>query len=276
MFDTSPENPRISSYLRFVTAVECSVVFLAAVLLYFLPGLAEDVWAWSIPPFNARFVGAIYVAAYLPLLIFWFVARWTPGRFVLWQIFTFTALIMVTMIVHRGSFAWDRPSTYLVFWPLYIFLPINSAIFLYESRGIGGRAASDLSPAWRGILLIFSLFGGFHGLGLLLAPEQFSAYWPWLVDAFHARIYASAFITPAAGAWILLSRRGAASEHLIFGLNLIAGGFLPILGTLWTNASVSAERQIRYDAGTWIFFIIFILTGLLGIGQVLLAVRKAK
>jgi hypothetical protein len=50
------------------------------------------------------------------------------------------------------------------------------------------------------------------------------------------------------------------------GLNLVAGGFLPILGTLWTNVSVPAERQINFSsAGTWAFFLIFFLTGSLGV-----------
>lgn len=276
MFDASPENPRIPSYLRFATAVECSVVLFAAVLLFFLPGVSRDVWAWNVPPFNSRFVGAIYFAAYLPLFLFWYTARWTPGRLVLWMIFVFTALIALVMFIHWDAFAWDRPSTFIVFWPLYIFLPINSAIFLFKSRGIQKRDASDLTPIWRGVLTAFSLLGGLYGLGLLIAPGPLTTFWPWDVDAFHARIYASAFVTPAVGAWILLRRRGSASEHLTFGVNLIAGGMLPIIGTLWTNAAVPAGLQIQYDSGTWAFFAVFLLTAVLGVGQIFLAVRKAN
>jgi hypothetical protein len=276
MFDTSSENPLIPKYLRYVTAVECSVVLFAAVLLFFLPGLAKGLWAWDIPPFNARFVGAIYFAAYIALFIFWYTARWTPGRFVLWMIFVFTGLIMLAMFIHWDAFAWNRPSTFLVFWPLYIFLPVNSAIFLFNSRGTQRPPASNLTLAWRAILFVFSLLSGLYGIGLFFFPEPLTSFWPWGVDAFHARIYASAFVTPAVGAWILAARSGHPSEYLVLGLNLILGGILPILGTLWTNASVSADRQIQLDSGTWIFFIIFLLGALLGVGQVLLAVRKAK
>lgn len=276
MFDTSSENPPIPSFLRFVTAVECSVVLFAAVLLFFLPNVARDVWAWDIPPFNARFIGAVYFSAYLPLFIFWYMTRWTPGRFVLSMIFVFTFFIMIVMFVHSNSFAWNRPSTFLIFWPLYIFLPINSFIFLLKSRGMQAPTASNLTPAWRAILLAFSLFGGVYGLGLLLIPELLTSFWPWQVDAFHARIYASAFITPAAGAWILTARSSSFSERFTFGLNLVAGGFLPILGTLWTNSEMPAERQIQYDSGAWIYFVIFLLTGILGVGQILLAVGESK
>jgi hypothetical protein len=191
------------------------------------------------------------------------------------MIFAFTALITVVMFIHWDAFAWNRPSTYLVFWPLYIFLPVNSAIFLFKSQGIQRVHTSETPAVWRIILPVFALFGGIYGLGLLIVPETFTSFWPWNVDAFHARIYASAFVTPAVGAW-MLSRRGAASEYLTFGLNLLAGGFLPILGTLWTNAGLPAERQIVFDSGTWAFFVLFLFTGILGIGQIRLAIQKSK
>jgi hypothetical protein len=276
MLDKSPNNSRISSYLRFVTGVECFVVFAAAVGLFLFPALAAKFWAWEIPPFNSRFVGAVYFSALLPLIVFWSSARWTPGRLVLWMIFVFTGLVMVAMIVHWDIFIWSRVSSY-GFWLIYIFLPINSAIFLYKSRGEQLVGGLEVSTLWKIILFIFALLFGIYGLGLLLAPESFTNFWPWPVDNFHARMYASAFITPAVAAWILWFRRGAASEYLTFGLNLLAGGFFSILGTLWTNANVPAERQINFGAsGTWAFFILFFITGILGIALILFAIQNSK
>lgn len=277
MFDKSPNNLPVPSFLRLVTGIECCVVFTAAFLLFFLPDFAETVWAWSIPPFNARFVGAIYFAAYIPLILFWLHPRWTPGRLVLWLIFVFTSLIMVAMLIHWDSFLWERPATYIVFWPLYIFLPVNSAIFLYQSRGVEISNAADLSRSWQIILKAFALLTGAYGLALLFIPELLTRFWPWNVDAFHARIYASAFVTPAVGAWIVASRRSAASEILIIGLNLLAGGILPILGILMANTSVPPERQIDFNnPGTWVFLLIFLMTGIMGIMQIMLAFQNSN
>lgn len=277
MLDRSPDNQRIPAYLRFVTGVECCVVFMAASLLFFFPGLAEKMWAWAIPPFNARFVGAIYAAAYLPLLIFWYSSRWTPGRLVLLMIFVFTSLIMVVMIFHWDSFAWDRLSTFLIFWPLYFFLPINSIIFLIRSREIPIPSPVAMPPIWRMILMMFAISGFVYGIGLLFAPEALTRFWPWDVDAFHGRIYASAFITPAAGAWVLSRRGGARAEYLTFGLNLLAGGILPAIGTLMTNISSPPDRQIAFDdLGTWMFFMLFFLTGILGAIQLALVSQKSN
>jgi hypothetical protein len=276
MFDRSNNNPLVPAFLRLVIAVECSVVFVAGILLFFLPGLAADLWAWTIPPFNSRFVGAVYLAAYIPLIIFWFIPRWSPGRLTLWMILTFTILVMVTMLIHRDVFEWNRIATF-IFWPLYIFLPLNSAIFLWRSKGADTAKKYDIPATWRIALVLFALLGGAYGLGLLIAPEPVTAFWPWDVDAFHARMYSAAFVTPAVAAWILSWRHGSASEYLSFGLNLVAGGFLPVLGTLWTNLQVPAARQVNFNAaGTWIIFIFFFLTGILGVALSSSAVQLAN
>jgi hypothetical protein len=277
MADHSLENPRVPSFLRLVIAVECTVVLAAAILLFFLPGLAFDLWPWTIPPFNSRFVGAVYFAAYIPLILFWFVPRWTPGRLTLWLILTFTATVLLAMLLHRETFEWNRPSTYLVYWPLYIFLPINAVVFLLKYKKEGVANGYNGSATLRIVLRIFALLGAVYGLGLLIAPLALTVFWPWPVDAFHGRIYAAAFVTPAVGAWLLSRRRQSGMEYLSMGLNLAAGGLLPILGTLWTNTHVPAERQVDFNsADTLAFFMIFFLTGLLGIALTVRASQLSK
>jgi hypothetical protein len=276
VFDRSPDNPAVPPFLRLVIAVECSVVFVAGILLFFLPGLASELWAWTIPPFNSRFVGAVYLAAYIPLILFWFVPRWIPGRLTLWMILTFTTLVMIAMLLHREVFQWDRLATF-IFWPLYVFLPFNSAFFLWRSKEARDAKGFDESSALRIVLLLFALLGAAYGLGLLVAPESLTRFWPWRVDAFHGRMYAAAFVTPAVTVWILSSRPQQAANYLSVGLNLIAGGFLPVLGTLWTNAQVPAGRQVNFaSAGTWTFLGLFVLTGILGVVVVAAAVRPAR
>lgn len=276
MFDRSPDNPPVPAFLRLVVAVECSVVFAAAVLLFFLPRLSAEWWPWTIPPFNSRFIGAVYFAAYIPLILFWLVPRWRPGWLTLWMILTFTALVLIAMLIHWDAFAWERPATFLVFWPLYIFLPINAAVFLVRSKGAGTNGF-DGPVSLRIALWIFALVSGVYGLGLMIAPEALTGFWPWTVDAFHGRIYAAAFMTPAVGAGFLSFRRRFPSEYLSLGLNLFVGGQLPILGTLWTNMQVPAERQADFSAaGTWTYFLFFFLTGLLGITLIVSAFQLSK
>jgi hypothetical protein len=140
-------NPRIPDFLRAVTWLECLVVASAAALLLTTPKWGgQEVWAWITPPFNARYVGVTYLAALVPLVILAVTARWS-GRVVLWMIFVFTATIMVVMLAYAGRFEWARFSTW-VFWALYLFLPVNSAVApVLAGAGLVFSAARASAPA---------------------------------------------------------------------------------------------------------------------------------
>ena len=244
MEDDSP-NPRIPEFLRSVTWVECAVVAGAAGLLYLLPKWGgQDIWAWQTPPFNARYVGAIYLGALVPLVILAVTARWSPGRVVLWMIFTFTASIMVVMLAYADRFEWARLATW-VFWALYLFLPVNSAVFLWRLRDLEPPGLVKQTPAARAALTLLALAFGGYGLALLLVPEDATGFWPWPVDAFHARIYAATYLTPAVGL-LVVRRAGTPDEFRTIGATMVIFGVAAIMGVLLTDS----------DAGTWGFFAI--------------------
>jgi hypothetical protein len=268
MYDSSPQNTPVPSFLRLVTIVESIVVATAATVLFLLPSLANAIWAWAIPPFNSRYTGAIYFAALLPLVVFAISGRWAPGRVVLWMIFAFTTSIGIVMLFYIPSFAWDRPGTY-AFWILYIFLPFNSAFFIYRLRHLKVVGSDSIPASWQTLLLGIAIVLGLYGFGLLIMPEALTAFWPWRIDGFHGRIYAATFITPAVGAW-LIYKQSALSERLVLGLTLLALGVFSLIGVIWTSATVPAANQINYsNLGTWVFFGMNVVTGLAGFGLIL-------
>jgi hypothetical protein len=112
-----------------------------------------------------------------------------------------------------------------VFWPLYLFLPVNSAVFLWRLRD--WQPPEPLIHA-RAALTVLALLLGGYGLALLAIPERATDFWPWPVDAFHARIYAATYLTPAAGAWVL--RSGATPEELrTLGITLVTFGVAALI-----------------------------------------------
>ncbi len=255
--------PQIPSFLRFVTAFEVIVVLVAAVGLFFLPVPARELWAWSAAPFNSRQMGAIYFAALLPLLILALNGRWDGGRAVLWMIFSFTGVVMLAMLIHSDKFQWARVSTW-GFWFLYLFLPVNSAIYLYRLRNWPITDAVINPPGLRQILNAIALAAGLYGLALFLFPGPATSFWPWPVDAFHGRMYSSALIAPAVSAWVA-RQRSSPAELRILGAALILLGGMTLAGLVWTSNTVAPERRANFAAlSTWAFVALQLLTMVAG------------
>jgi hypothetical protein len=230
-----------------VTLTECVVVAWAAILMFFFPALGRRIWAYSFPPFNSRYVGAVYFAALAVLLIVVVTDRWVPGRVVLRMILTFTVSILIVMFFYTGSFAWGRVQTY-GFWALYILLPINTAVFLHRYRRALRVPATTDRWAISSALLV-----AIYGLGLLAAPRTFTSFWPWAVDAFQGRIYAATFLASAVGLWFA-TPEGRPSERAAVGTWLIVLGSVAIIGLLMGAAVAPAGRGVDFGrAGTWAF-----------------------
>jgi hypothetical protein len=255
-------NPRLPLFLRLVTAVECLTV-LSSALLSLILFLAKDYWPWIIPPFNARYVGAIYLSTLVPLLWMVIIGRWSPGKLVLWMIFVFTTAILLTMFFHFDRFEWGRFTTY-IFWALYILLPINCAVHLVVYRKVISGAARPTHIVMA--LFLLAVGGGLllYSLLLMVVPEWATAFWPWAVDVFHGRIYLAIFLAPAIGA-LGLVRRSAPADYVALGLLLLCFGLLAIGGVVVTNWSVPPDKQVNYAGlGTWVFFLLNLLLAVVG------------
>jgi len=256
-------NPRVPRFLLLVTRIECVVVCTAAVVGFFAPGIGSTIWAWTPAPFNARYLGAIYFATLSPLLVFGVSGRWSPGRVVVPMIFTFTTSVALVMIAYRDQFEWGRPATY-IFWFLYLFIPVNSAVYLYLLRTLPSADAEVTLPGNRARSSLLALALAIYGLALLLIPSTAASFWAWPVDAFHGRIYAATFLAPAVGVW-LLRRSGSRSEWKTVGAFLVTLGVFSIVAVVWTSSGVPLPRKVHYEtAGTWAYFALNTLAAIAG------------
>ena len=223
----------------------------------------NDIWAWMTPPYNARYIAAIYLAALLPLIMFAVSTRWSPGHLVVWMILTFTGSIMIVMLGYPDRFEWDRLVTW-AFWGLYLFLPFNAAYWLWKLRSwsVPGRVAT--TAPWRWALTGLALALGGYGIALLAVPDDATGLRPWPVDAFHARIYAATFLTAAVGTWLVRSE-GSRAEYQTIGITLLALGIASVVAVVVTSSNAPEAVKVDYDAsGTWGFFALNIAIALAG------------
>jgi hypothetical protein len=247
-------NPSVTALLRWVTTFESVVVIFSGFGLLFLFSVIASMWPWALTPFNASFLGAIYLTSAVAACILAAKARWSPARVVVPMILVFTAIVLVVSLLYLERFIRNSPSTWLWF-ALYIVIPINSAYHIWLYRRLPPTDTQPMPMWFRNLLLIEVVIFTAYGVGLLIAPATFSAFWPWKIDDFHGRMYCVAFLTPAVGAY-LVSRNGSRVELITAGLTQIIGGVLTIVGFLMVE---NAQKRVDWSAaGTWAWMAFFL------------------
>ena len=259
-------NPRVTQLLQIVTGIEVLVLLGAGGGLLLQPGVLREIWPWSLTPFNAAFLGAVYTGSMVTAAFLVLIGRWSPARVGVPMILLFTAIILVISLAYVDRFHLGSPSAWLWF-VLYVGIPLNAAyhVWLYRNLSPAGQGADQgrLSETLRRLLLAEAAVFGLYGFGLLVAPERFGAFWPWPIDAFHGRLYSVVFLTPALGAW-LLARSAVWAEVLMMATTLLAGGVLAVVGLVLTDFRV--HRVDWGAAGTWLWIGLFAIMALTGAG----------
>jgi hypothetical protein len=253
-------NQSISTLLRAFTWVEVLVLLVAGGGLFFLPDLARAQWPWVIAPFNARFVGAVYLGSFVSATFMAFRGRWAPGRIVLPMIFIFTTIVLGVSLFNLDKFDFQKWQPW-VWFILYTALPINSAYHLWLYRNRQPDATRSTPDVWRNFLWALTALLALYGTALLIVPTTASAFWPWRIDAFHGQMYSVVFITSAVGTY-LIARRAAAVEWRTLGLTLLVIGASSIVGLLLVDSVVPPEKKVNWIfSGTWIWMALMAIIG---------------
>jgi hypothetical protein len=179
-------------------------------------------------------------------------------------IFIFTVIILFVSLIYMDRFDFQYWGTWLWFF-LYIVIPANAAYHIWLYRKLKPVNPFPLSSLWRSVFLLPTILLGLYGIGLLIAPNSFSSFWPWPIDDFHGRMYSVLYITPATGALLLFSA-AASIELLMLGLTQIVGAGATILGFVLIDNRVD---KVDWSAfGTWLWIGSFAIILLTGIGLV--------
>jgi hypothetical protein len=265
-------NPPMPTLHRLVFLLVALVVF-AGAGLFFVPDLVTPRWPWSLTPFNTRFLGAVYLSELLAAVVAVVVSRWAPGRLILPQAVTFTAVVTLASLVHLDRFDPQRLVTWLWF-VLYTVPLAILAYYLWRYRRLPPAEAAPPAPPWRAYLLGQAVVLGLYGIGLLVAPGLFSAFWPWPIDSFHGQVYSAVFLTGAVGSFVL-ARAAAPIEFLTQGLAQATLGTCAIAGLAIVDAAV---HRVDWSAfGTWLWvgaFAVVLVAGLSMLWQAGTTVRQ--
>jgi hypothetical protein len=246
---TRESNPALPSALRALIIVEAGVLAVAGIVPFFFPETGLEELPWESGPFNIRFIGAVYLAS-LAAVLYWQTSfRWAPGRVALLMVAVFTSLVLVVTLFYTDRFDSGNPGTWIWF-VLYVLIP-GATLYVYlRFRHLPPAVPNPTPPAWRAYLLVTAALLGAYGIGLLVAPETFTDFWPWEVDAFHGRLYSAIIITLGVAA-LMISRVAAPTELMLVGLIEVVVGFFAILGLVLVDRS---EDTVDWSAlGTWVW-----------------------
>lgn len=263
------ENPSITSFLRAFTLIETLVLIGAGFGLFLLPDITRAQWPWQIAPFNAGFLGAIYLGAMVPIAFMTYTARWSPTRPILRTIFTFTLIVLLVSLFTMSQFDFTFWSVWAWF-GLYISLPLSAAYHLWLYRSMPTKHLNPVPQVWSYILRGTSLLLAIYGLGLLVLPTTFSSLFPWTLDVFHSQLYSATFF---AGSVMLFSvaTSATAAEFIAAGLTEATFSIFSILGLFIVDASV---RRINWSASNTIIWLLWLaILAFLGIAMIVAGVR---
>jgi hypothetical protein len=251
-------NAPLSPWVRVFTGAAL-IVLIVGFLLLFAPQLIVPYWPWTIAPFNARFLGAVYVAEFFSLGVLFTHNRWSPGRAALVVALVFTFVVAIASLIHLSSFAGLRRVTlWFILYVGYAELTLG-ALLLY--RELPAVAPLHISAPFGRVMQIAGLLLVLYGVAMFILPSFAAGFWPWGIDGLHGRIYSAVFLAPGIG--LLLVAQSAAREECLVGGVFLAGlGFLAILSLIL--AHLQTGRGSFLSPGTWAWLVLFAAIGTLG------------
>jgi hypothetical protein len=225
------------------------------VFLYFLPGLADTEYAWSIkPPVNAAFIGAGFLAGTLATgLVLASATRWRTFATLPPALWVLASSLLAATLIHNDRFRWGYPLTWI--WALvYAGVPFAVPLLVARQRRVADDAP-PADPALRLVRAVSAVFGVALAIGavaLFVAPVDVGEHWPWPLTPLLARVVAgwyALFATMLISCALGLRRR---ADAIIPYATLAAWCVLLLLLPLLHSADVSG-------AGAWIALMVALL-----------------
>ncbi len=255
-----PRDDEVLPLSRAVAALVVPFLLVAFGLIYVRPILAADLFAWPVKPeLTAMLLGAAYLGGVVFFCTLLASTEWHKVALGLPPVATFASLLLVTTLMHRDLFSFDRVAgwTWTV---IYVVAPplVVAAWWTNRRRDLGPRPSDPLVSRFVvGLLLV----GGIAAVGLAallyLVPDLFIGIWPWRLTPLSARVLAPMMCLPGVLAiGIAVDRRRTAirSPLIAQGVALVA-----MLVALWarredlTGPPASVAITLIVVAGSLLF-----------------------
>ncbi|MBC7875588.1 MAG: hypothetical protein H7Y59_00340 [Anaerolineales bacterium] len=235
---TVTRNQRI--YFAAVGALALWVAFWGLLI----PELVDKAIPWLVPPFHARFIGAIYLSAVVIMGSAMMARYYDEVRVVTIMVSIWTGALFIISLFYLSEFDFSRGP--VLFWfAAYIAYPIIGFWIAWTQRNTSNESKSPSLPNWiRNYFLLQGALLTILSLILFLAPDFMITLWPWKITRMLAQIYSGPFLSFGIGS-LMLSRQQTWPQVRIgaWGIFVLALGVLVVSAihrSLFTLSSPSA------------------------------------
>ena len=207
---------------RIFFAVICAAALLVAVLGIFNPSYLASIFTWvELPPFHARFVGAIYAFGAVFMLGCLLARHQAEVRWGVQMIGIWTGMLLVISLMNLRAFDFTQLPVWIWF-ASYIIYPIISLWMTLRQPQLmqAGDLPGPALTAWaKGYLRIQGiLFTVLAGL-LFASPVFMSNLWPWEVTPRLAQMYAGPLLSYGLGSsWFSRQEKWMGIRALLPGM----------------------------------------------------------
>jgi hypothetical protein len=121
---------------RYVLALVGAAATITGLVLFLVPTLLIDAWAWDVTPLTARIVGAVLTLPGMVNVWMLWDDRWSAFRRVFQAQLVSLACILIAMAVRWSDLHWERPSAWLFAIGIVVSAIVYAVFYLsLERRG---------------------------------------------------------------------------------------------------------------------------------------------
>lgn len=199
---------------------------------YFIPNHVDKAIPWLVPPFHARFLGALYLSATTFTIGGIMSQYYAEVRVMVRVILIWTGMLFIVSLFYLDEFDYSRTQIWIWF-GAYIIYPLIALWLMWHDRNLRENIPGASLQAWvQGYLAAQGIFVTILALALLLFPTFMVSVWPWKITRLLAQIYSAPFLAYGLSS-LMLSRlqtwaeiRVVVTATFVFAFGVLLASFI--------------------------------------------------
>ena len=119
---------------RYALALVGAAATVTGLVLFAMPSLLLETWAWPLSPLTARIVGAVLTLPGMVNVWMLWDDRWSAFRWVFQAQLVSLGCILLAIAVRFGDLAWERPSAVMFVIGIVVSAAVYGAFYLSLER----------------------------------------------------------------------------------------------------------------------------------------------